>query len=309
MTHFFQQWLIPLKRLPGALLLLLITSSAVQAVPFELHLFIRDANLQIREKVVTEEDLRPYLKTIEVTDPIFSKDGPQQFSGMPFEDLPQVLQLEQPFEGDLTMLANDGYSTHEPFTDLVRAGALLAFEQNGEPISPRRGGPVKVMSTSERDVGLYTWYVKMLLFGHIDLVSSVEVQQGDATQAWSREQMLRASRSTLNRVLPIPRGVRKGVMVPNENTEIGVVPLSQLLPETAQGRPLRLRSSLGLEMVIPAESDRDQLLVAYSLEGNSIPETFGGGFIVLPAQTGSNESLLFPNKLEAFFHLESIQVQ
>ncbi len=287
---------------------LALMATPAQAVHFELRLYARNANLEVQEVVVEEADLRPYLTTIEITDPIFAKDGPQQFGGIPIAKLPELLGLTE-FEGDVTMLANDGYSTHEPLEDLIQAGALLAFEQNGKPISPRRGGPLKVVSEQNRDIGLYTWYVERVLFGHLDLVPAVQVQQGDAVEEWSRERLMRAPQAKLARVLPIPRGVRKGVMVPNESTDVGVVALHHLVPHRPANQSLELHSTLGSSLLLPPETDLSQVLVAYSLEGNPIPETFGGGFVVLPVQPATATAALFPNKLEAFFHLESIRVK
>src|SRR5437588_8512560 len=41
-------------------------------------------------------------------------------------------------------LAEEGYTANVPLADLLRPNALFAFEHDGEPLTPERGGPLRL---------------------------------------------------------------------------------------------------------------------------------------------------------------------
>ena len=67
------------------------------------------------------------------------------FRGILFSDLMDEVSAREtdgPGGHDMTLIASDGFLTTRPMLDTSRFPAMLAIEQNGEPLSRKQGGPL-----------------------------------------------------------------------------------------------------------------------------------------------------------------------
>lgn len=69
-------------------------------------------------------------------------EGAQTFTGVPLHALLDELQIT---EGMLKATAINDYAIEIPVTDAVEGGPILAYLQNGEPMSVREKGPLWVV--------------------------------------------------------------------------------------------------------------------------------------------------------------------
>lgn len=69
-------------------------------------------------------------------------DGVQTFTGLPLTELTQALDLE---DGILLASAINDYTVEIPVSDAVEGGPIIAYLNNGEPMSVRDKGPLWVV--------------------------------------------------------------------------------------------------------------------------------------------------------------------
>lgn len=69
-------------------------------------------------------------------------EGKQSFTGVPLDALLQAVGVT---EGTLTAKAINDYAVEIPVTDAVAGGPILAYLQNGDPMSVREKGPLWVV--------------------------------------------------------------------------------------------------------------------------------------------------------------------
>lgn len=69
-------------------------------------------------------------------------DGIQEFTGVPLAALAEDLGI---VEGSLTAMAVNDYSIEIPLADAIEGGPIIAYLNNGEPMSLREKGPLWVV--------------------------------------------------------------------------------------------------------------------------------------------------------------------
>lgn len=69
-------------------------------------------------------------------------DGAQSFTGVPLDALLQAVAVT---EGTLTATAINDYAVEIPVADAVADGPIIAYLQNGDPMSVREKGPLWVV--------------------------------------------------------------------------------------------------------------------------------------------------------------------
>jgi len=69
-------------------------------------------------------------------------EGEQSFTGVPLDALMQAVGVT---EGMLTAKAINDYAVQIPVSDAVSGGPIIAYLQNGEPMSVREKGPLWVV--------------------------------------------------------------------------------------------------------------------------------------------------------------------
>jgi len=69
-------------------------------------------------------------------------DGVQSFTGVPLKNLAEALDLE---DGTLLASAINDYTVEIPLTDAVEGGPIIAYLNNGAPMSVREKGPLWIV--------------------------------------------------------------------------------------------------------------------------------------------------------------------
>ena len=75
-------------------------------------------------------------------------DGVQEFTGIPLNVLTKELGVT---EGTIKATAINDYAIEIPLTDAVEGGPILAYMQNGKPMSVRDKGPIWVVYPYDLD--------------------------------------------------------------------------------------------------------------------------------------------------------------
>jgi hypothetical protein len=85
---------------------------------------------------------------VEFTTTTIWTDGPQSFSGVPLAALLAHLGIE---DGTLRAIAANDYAVEIPVSSITDAAPILAFTQNGAPMSRRDRGPIWLVYPYDSD--------------------------------------------------------------------------------------------------------------------------------------------------------------
>jgi len=89
-----------------------------------------------------DRDMLAALSPVTFTTSTIWTDGAQEFTGVPLNALLEVLQIG---EATLNATAINDYAVEIPTSDAVEGGPIIAYLNNGEPMSIRDKGPLWVV--------------------------------------------------------------------------------------------------------------------------------------------------------------------
>lgn len=96
-----------------------------------------------------------------------------RWEGVPFTELMKLVELK-PGTKFAMALGENGYTTNIPIADLMRPTTLFAMKENGEPLPPEHGYPVRLVVPH-----LYAWKSAKWIRG-------IEIMAEDAPGFWEQ---------------------------------------------------------------------------------------------------------------------------
>lgn len=240
-------------------------------------------------------------------DPNFSGEPPARFRGVLLSTLLDALEER---ESSLILLCEDQYMAHFD-TDFVREqGAMLAWEQDGKPISRHRGGPLKVVF---RKSGLHpsanAWYVQALIPGKTGDIP-LRVVKGKKTWAFSQDAVLQAPGRSREMLPPIPKGYRHLSVYPSKKAVEGFVLADLLGSLELSWETLVLRPFVGRELRLTRGEVENMDFFLFSRKGGNLLRSSCGGPWALWAPVHLHPELAgrLPNP-DALFFVREILVE
>lgn len=248
-----------------------------------------------------EAFLQKNSETYRTIDTGFKTYGIEPWRGVPLERILAVLKKSK--ETSITFLGKDSYVCQESLDSLKALGGFIAIDVAGKPVSENRGGPVKLMFQKDNIPGAYCWYVKAIFAGN-PKNSAFSVEKSGKRKIKTITELKNLPQVTEVRTLPLPRGHRRDLAVPEGKVKITGILLKDLVQQESAGSPtssIVLRPLFGPEITLSEADWRSPVLVIFEVQDKPIPVAFGGPV-----------SILFPSesKLEAkwkgFFFLSSM---
>ena len=121
----------------------------------------------------TMDDLRKMPKVGFETETIWFT-GAQHFAGVPLVALMKAIGVT---EGTLTVTAADGYSVDIEMSHAAEFGTIIAYNRNGEPMTVRRKGPLRLVY----DYDEFPPLVRDNLYSHtVWQITRIEVASDDS---------------------------------------------------------------------------------------------------------------------------------
>jgi hypothetical protein len=260
-------------------------------------------------RTVSLESYRDLWATLETEDPNFPAQGPGTYRGVYLGSLLDELGVAT--DTQITFLAEDHYVLAMPRLMFSKMKAFLAFERDGNPISPLKGGPLKIVfpKESEADPAAYIWYVKAFWIGK-NCGSSVQVVDTSGRAATftfpssQKELFLKRIPTT------VPKGYRAGWEPPPVLSEVRGLLLRDVLGGNPSGvHFVEFVPLVGKSLHLPWEvAERIPILLVNIWDGRPVPVAFGGPVWVLLPTAEYRELLQWVGEAPAFFFLKAVRL-
>lgn len=275
----------------------LILSVSSYALAEDIYLFGQVAK---QETVMTKEWMKKHEIELMSADPSFDK------TLMKFKGVPLDLVFKTFVKGhteNVVFIAQDQYVTAVKAKDLK--GAIIASEINGQPLSPKIGGPYKLVfpPSAGKPANAFCWYVKSIVFGEPYkklklLESSGKLIKEIAIQVNDR-------RDKRKLAIPVPVGHRD-YSAPANLTDVHAQNLESIISKAApKAKKVILKNMIqrSKEYLIKDLSGAD---LVYQAASQRIEAGDGGPFIVLKSTENNNKDNILADRVT--FFLYSIQV-
>lgn len=157
-----------------------------------------------KEKIsFVNTDLSVRVSEIASLDPNFPGNELRTFQGAFIGDL-----VGKDVES-VTLLSEDQYMAFFPMDFVREKGGLLAWSENGRPISRARGGPLKVIFEKKEKLhpSVNAWYVRALVPGKGQGVP-LRLMKGDAVYPVSGDGVSESGMVFRHMLVPVPKGYR-----------------------------------------------------------------------------------------------------
>ena len=239
-------------------------------------------------------------------DPNFAEDGRLNFAGTPLVKVLELAGLEQGTE--VTVVGEDQYVGYLTPNRLARG--ILAWERDGDPISPMKGGPLKIMFPEDagEHASCYTWYVVALVQGRPAGDSLTVTVNGDSTVFERADLMALSEPLPANRV-SIAQGCRNNF--DELMASLKAVPLNRLIGSLSEpgGRMVEFWPYFGPVVRLRADVLLDDTLIVTGRDDRALHPALGGPFcVVFPVEDHPSLQDRVPES-GAYFFLKAIVVK
>ena len=235
---------------------------------------------------ITLDQMKAYPLSFSTVDPNFKDGDLTGFTGISFKKLMELSGFK--VQSGITVVGKDQYVGYITRKRINGDGGILAWEMDGNPISPLKGGPLKIIFRNSEGIhgSAYTWYVSAVF------VDSMDVSELEITASGQSPQQVALDVGdwpiTLNRkAYSIPGGWRDEAFDPPGS--ISALPLKQLFERRGWGRGGRITlvSYEGASFTMDGSwLDKYPILIAGRRGSSFLHPVFGGPLcVVFPVET------------------------
>lgn len=287
--------------IPVWLLILMVTGASAGSSPV-LSVMGNDGSIQ----VVSPDVLKEKADLLTGTDPNFPGVGPSRFTGVKLADLVSGRGGGMP--GGITTISEDQYVVYFPGAVMETHQPFAAWQENGEEIPCRKGGPVKLIYETRPHLppAANAWYVKTLVIGNMPPMPLTVVAEG-MRRKMLPDAVLKLGPVTRNGPFPVPKGYRHGMIVPRK-VRLSGVSLSSLTAGRTTGKIL-FHPIAGRDVVFLAEQlAGKEVFIATHMDGHPLQPRFGGPYTILfPVLRHPELAAELPNP-GSLFHVNEIHL-
>ena len=243
---------------------------------------------------------------VETVDPNFADLGRRRFSGFPLPVLSGLAGFSP--DQDMTLVGTDQYVSFLPSAQMARACGILADRADGAPISPHRGGPLKMIYPERAGLHLaaYTWYVDTIFLGDGRFLP-LRLTTGDGSRLLSAAKMAAMTGPEVTGFVSIPNGYRKDLPPLPPKVRHAGVPLSRFLAgREGSWTQIEFIPHVGRPVVVDRKTPRvAEFLVVTRLSGKPLHPAFGGPYSLMLPEDGMADGWL---SVDALFFLKEIRI-
>ncbi len=254
------------------------------------------------------DQMKPHATHALTLDPNFAKDGIQQFEGIDLRTLMGKVQAD-PFNG-ITIVGTDQYIGYIPWSLIETHQILLAWFIDSTPISPLKGGPLKVVYPAEKTIhpNCYTWYVDVIFTDNF-YNSELIIEYVDHIQTMSQKELDDLSNPVENTSVSLPPGCRDFYPeLPDNFTAVNLKNLLALYASEPAGT-IEFIPWVGAGITMDRQLIEDHVYIVSGMGKKAVPPVFGGPFSVMFPMETPLELIGKVPESGALFFLKKIRIQ
>ncbi len=241
--------------------------------------------------------------TLLAADPNFDSTRLSLYSGVPLQRILDRAGVG-PIKG-VTLIGRDQYVVYLPAELVANPQVIIASERAGKPLTPYRGGPLKLMFPPELQMHLsaYCWYVDTVIPDYDDS-PRVTVRLGGKTKQYTLPDLDALGPEKRSLFLSIPLGYRWDFPQLNQPSRVTAVSLETLFAgENLAGKQVTLTPFSGRPMILPVEPLLAcEVMLVYRINDESIHPALGGPFsIYFPVMACGDLKGIAPETASLFF--------